>query len=512
MVLGIAVRAEERENRSLEARVNEALDRSVAHLLARQAEDGSWGADDAVHPLGRTALSVFALRHAGLARDHAAVERALAFLSLGPGFEPHSTYEAGCIALMLHTFGSTHRGRIHEVCRWLVERFDRGPRLWGYPDGTRDLSNTQFAVLALKVGELHGFDVPRDLWRDLVTGVLRLQARDGGFRYKPDVLPSASMTHAALLCLRFATESLGHSRPPADVRDAMERAQRWYADQYRVDRMPLGSGWTKSHYYYYLYGLERYAVFFGLKTIGGHDWYAEGAEELLTRQGRDGAWGRIEETCFAILFLRRVAFTEPESREVGPAEQPPATPEPSADAPPSGPPRPSADVPCLREWLVAGPYPSTRFEDDMLDDEPFRVARARPSDGGRGGRQRWRAWSSPDDTVDLVAAGGGGETVWCSYLAALYLHVEQDCEAVLWLGTDDGFRLNCNGTWVFESRHHDYSGDDAARIPLTLRAGRNLIVIQVANSGYYARLRARLTTPDGVAAPHIRATTRRERG
>ena len=38
-----------------------------------------------------------------------------------------------------------------------------------------------------------------------------------------------------------------------------------------------------------MYGLERYAMRFGLERIGGHDWYAEGAEELLLRQGTDGA-------------------------------------------------------------------------------------------------------------------------------------------------------------------------------------------------------------------------------
>ena len=56
--------------------------------------------------------------------------------------------------------------------------------MWAYPDGVHDLSNTQYAVFGLKVGTLHGYRVPRDFWRSVSEGVLRLQARDGGFRYR----------------------------------------------------------------------------------------------------------------------------------------------------------------------------------------------------------------------------------------------------------------------------------------------------------------------------------------
>jgi hypothetical protein len=49
----------------LEVRVNGALARAAANLVARQAADGSFQKEDPVHPLGRTALCVFALLHAG---------------------------------------------------------------------------------------------------------------------------------------------------------------------------------------------------------------------------------------------------------------------------------------------------------------------------------------------------------------------------------------------------------------------------------------------------------------
>ncbi|MCC6416766.1 MAG: hypothetical protein IT429_00790, partial [Gemmataceae bacterium] len=65
--------------------------------------------------------------------------------------------------------------------------------------------------------------------------------------------------------------------------------------------------------YYLLWTLERMAVVYGLKTIGGKDWYRWGAEILLAHQGGDGSWSGGEytktapeaDTCFALLFLKR---------------------------------------------------------------------------------------------------------------------------------------------------------------------------------------------------------------
>jgi hypothetical protein len=64
-------------------------------------------------------------------------------------------------------------------------------------------------------------------------------------------------------------------------------------------------------YYYYLYSLERVGALTARKYVGKHDWYREGADELLKRQLPNGAWpGEMGEdelvnSCFALLFLRR---------------------------------------------------------------------------------------------------------------------------------------------------------------------------------------------------------------
>ena len=60
---------------------------------------------------------------------------------------------------------------------------------------------------------------------------------------------------------------------------------------------------------YYLYGLERAGRLAGLRFFGRHDWYREGAEELVAIRTTTGAWqdahGPIISTCFALLFLAK---------------------------------------------------------------------------------------------------------------------------------------------------------------------------------------------------------------
>ena len=61
--------------------------------------------------------------------------------------------------------------------------------------------------------------------------------------------------------------------------------------------------------YYFLWSLERVAVLYGLRTIGGKDWYAWGSDVIVRHQRPDGSWaddfGGPVDTCFALLFLKR---------------------------------------------------------------------------------------------------------------------------------------------------------------------------------------------------------------
>ncbi len=63
---------------------------------------------------------------------------------------------------------------------------------------------------------------------------------------------------------------------------------------------------------YTLYGIERVGVLLGLDFLGDHEWYPEGCKFLLSKQGEDGSWSKVEgtedavqATCFALLFLTK---------------------------------------------------------------------------------------------------------------------------------------------------------------------------------------------------------------
>jgi len=72
--------------------------------------------------------------------------------------------------------------------------------------------------------------------------------------------------------------------------------------------------------YYYLWSLERVAVTYNLRTIGGKDWYAWGAPIILANQLADGSWSDrfpgVPDTCFALLFLNRANVVQDLTRNL----------------------------------------------------------------------------------------------------------------------------------------------------------------------------------------------------
>ncbi len=89
----------------------------------------------------------------------------------------------------------------------------------------------------------------------------------------------------------------------------------WLDKHFSVTQNP-GPGAPNWHYYY-LYGLERAAVFGGRVLLGKHDWYLTGARYLVGAQHPDGRWhtgtlgtkeyeaSDVLDTAWAILFLKK---------------------------------------------------------------------------------------------------------------------------------------------------------------------------------------------------------------
>lgn len=321
--------------------VNEAIERGVQYLLKAQNRDGSWGMDLyerglAWHDLrdGATALALYTLTKCGLPPEHPSLERGAAFLLLS---YPRHTYATG---IQLHALGglgvAAHKKRMQELVKELADLEVSGG--FDYPGlGRADLSNTQVAALGFRAADHAGLTLPKGIWARLVEATLRYQEspveipgtallpreqrRMAGFAYEPGGAPSASMTTAGLTVLGIASEVEG--RVPhalaVKVAEARQLGLNWLAQNFSVEGNPHGEG---AWHFYYLYGLERVGAFSGLTHLGAHDWYAEGARQLLKEQRADGGWrldGRtswpptpmpVANTCFALLFLRKATFSQ----------------------------------------------------------------------------------------------------------------------------------------------------------------------------------------------------------
>lgn len=304
---------------ALKPQIDQAIDRGVQYLIEQQFRDGSWG----VHGEflgGRTGLCLYTLLQCGVPREHSVVQRAVARLD---AIEPETTYATACMILAYDALRDGREDRIESWVKKLVDwQTPRGD--WGYPQRHPDLSNTQYAALGLWVATKRGIKVDPACFMALLdrledyreeprmvddpdavagrTGVGKVEV--AGFRYRPEnnQKVTGSMTSAGIAVLAICKAGLG-KRLTSAVRRRIERLQdgavRWFALNFTAARNPNGA-----HHLYYLYGVERVGALLQTEQFGAHWWYVEGAQQLLKTQ-RDGAWGNVNDTCFALLFLRR---------------------------------------------------------------------------------------------------------------------------------------------------------------------------------------------------------------
>jgi hypothetical protein len=186
-----------------------------------------------------------------------------------------------------------------------------------------DNSLTQFAILALWSAQKYGIPAERTLamaearFRDS-------QGPDGSWCYTWREVNRCkySMTCAGLLGLAVGRGSevrrTDKDGKMSNDDPAIEKALRFVSREIGTDHVAqwlkskagtyndTASGWGGL---YFLWSLERAAVVYGLRTIGGKDWYAWGAPIILEAQQPDGSWRDTfpgtPDTCFALLFLKR---------------------------------------------------------------------------------------------------------------------------------------------------------------------------------------------------------------
>ncbi len=185
-----------------------------------------------------------------------------------------------------------------------------------------DNSNSQYAALGMRACNDAGIVFPKELvelarkyWVDsqhraadknaVATGSAGVP-RGWSYHEENEGPAWGSMTTGAIGALCIYDAILGTDwKKDKPVNDGLA----WLAKNFRVDEN-IGKG--KWFHYYYLYALERVGMLYDTPKIGTHDWYLEGANQLLQEQRADGSWGSDERldkptwgTCFAILFLKQ---------------------------------------------------------------------------------------------------------------------------------------------------------------------------------------------------------------
>jgi hypothetical protein len=286
----------------------------IQFLLARQHPDGTWfNWLEPEHPYGMTSLCAYALYKAGLPREHAALQLALAYLDVHPA---EYTYDAA-LRILLYTALDPVRWRERieqaaEVLLFVPDNYFTYQYAGGQLAGG-DLSNHQFAVVALHALDEHGFALDKRLWQRIAERIVSHQHPDGSFGYHPDSGATPTMALAGLAVAAACGKAYERNGLPRKDQEALRKTvaaavaycgAHWLLDQSR-DVGPLDR-W----FYYACYGMERAAALAGVERFGERDWYAEVATELCDRQHGDGSWtnpwGDHElNTAFALLTLAR---------------------------------------------------------------------------------------------------------------------------------------------------------------------------------------------------------------
>lgn len=315
-----------------QAKIDAAIARGVAFLRAEQGENGAWLYNfNNEHTLGITALAGLALLENGVKPNDPAVAKADKVVRT-LARKSNQTYDLSLAILFLSRVRRSNSPDGDALFQRLGSRLASGggDGLWGYtvpPDGSEDRtrsgsvrrrvpgaqggdnSNTQFALIGLWAAGRHGFD--SNLSLEAIDGHFRSsQDRGGHWGYSPGDAGRNSMTCAGLLGLGIAS-----ARPAlAERQTARARGAALAADPIFTSAL-LAVGRDARQIgpqsdIYYLWSLERVCVALGLHDLDGFDWYAAGAGELLRRQQADGGWaneiwGRLPNTCLALLFLRK---------------------------------------------------------------------------------------------------------------------------------------------------------------------------------------------------------------
>jgi hypothetical protein len=293
-------------------RVKAAISAGVRAIKRNQNADGTW--TERHYPGGETCLAALALLQAGEAVDSPTLTPALRQIARLPNQQVYVT--ALKIMVLVQADSARYRREIQNAARWLVEsQYESG--VWGYTEaaGAFDNSNSQFALLGLHTAAQAGVPIPNQVWQRARNRMVQLQNKDGGWSYRNDNQSYGSMTAAGVCNLIILGSSVAAPQEKGYNDGVAPNCGRyagskpllsgltWLGKNFRVTENPgRGGNW----HHYWLYGVERAGILSGRRFFGTHDWYREGATQLVKTQRDDGIWGTgLPDTCFSVLFLAK---------------------------------------------------------------------------------------------------------------------------------------------------------------------------------------------------------------
>ncbi|HZN61194.1 MAG TPA: prenyltransferase/squalene oxidase repeat-containing protein [Planctomycetota bacterium] len=294
-------------------------------------------------------LVLYTLIHSGIGVQHETVQ---ALLSRVLGAPTVRTYQVSLTAAALAAIDpAKYQAKLVQVAQFLVDtQCDNGQWSYGekYEPATKaapagsgpnptiakiqikrikklgplvgDNSNSQYAALGLKACVSGGIEIEPAVTARAIDWWERSQQKGGGWSYHADGVFQeklgmyGSMTAGAVSSL-IMLKQIRNTDPK--VASSVARGLSWLAENFTVETNPGASTILEDWRYYYLYAVERVGDLYPTEKLGKRLWYAAGATYLLKTQRSDGSWIAnnsklvIADTCFALLFLERVARRPP---------------------------------------------------------------------------------------------------------------------------------------------------------------------------------------------------------
>lgn len=370
-----------------QAKVDKAVERGSAWVKKQQQPDGSWKDKWAhAYATGETALSLLTLLKCGTKPEDPAIAKGFDWLLEQPFKkvyevsvsilavealyapkpekpDPANPYRTVVKKSFLNRANPRVKDWLERATAFLIAS-EKADGLWAYPDRDADVSNAQFALVALKSAHRLGVRVDQEVFAKSVIYFLDKQEKSGpkvadfdvpaadnpiddvedrkaaqktreklkkdgttqerpkssmtgrGWAYKSSWGPRGSMTAAGVASLIVCKSELENNpvyekKFAPQVEKAIRDGCAWLADRFRADANP---GAEPDWLFYWLYTLERAATLAGCEKLGSHDWYSEGADVILRSQKDDGHFeegtkgeldGNLAGSCLALLFLKR---------------------------------------------------------------------------------------------------------------------------------------------------------------------------------------------------------------